>query len=321
MNQSHIQSTAQPTAQPQSVALEPRIAEKKNGKTGNFIMLIIAFSLFSLICWWVLFPAGFQQFISNTSNQIDLFKARPSKSLPDLSSSAQLSDQTEPIEQSEAIQKTDDQAKKQKNTDIKKQLPMNDDQIGKPNQEKITPYQDQSESLHNKKKNPEPIVQNDFTQEQNNKDLSEDMPEQSDVPVTPVDSMQITKYNPLDQNLETKKKILPLPEKAIIIRFQYNTNDFTQEGYKKTKEFADIIAMHPDVSILISGYTDSNGNAQYNQKLSEFRANIVRSFLLGRGVMVKQIEVKGLGSLNPMESNSTAWGRMMNRRVEIEIVK
>jgi general secretion pathway protein A len=79
--------------------------------------------------------------------------------------------------------------------------------------------------------------------------------------------------------------------------------------------------MHPDTKILIKGYTDSDGNEEYNVKLSEFRANIIRSFLLGRGVTSNQIEIKGLGSKFPIESNRTSWGRMMNRRVEIEIVK
>ena len=78
---------------------------------------------------------------------------------------------------------------------------------------------------------------------------------------------------------------------------------------------------YPDKIILIKGYTDSNGSQTYNKKLSEFRANIVRSFLLGSGIKVKQIQVKGLGSVNPIEDNNTSWGRMMNRRVEIEIVK
>ncbi len=319
---SPIQSSNQPHAQSQPVVLKSRIPEKEKGKTGNIIMLIIAFFLFSMICWWMLFPAGFQIFISNTYNQVDLFKNRSSKSLLDLSSSAQLSDETGRVGNSEVIQKTDGQAQKQVNTDAKTQALMDSDQIGKPGKETIEPYQNKRESLQNIKKiqNPEPIVQNDFGQEQKNNDVSEDMLQLSGVHVTSDKSLQDKKYNPLDQKLE-KKKLLPLPEKAIIFRFKYNTNDFTQDGYEKIKEFADIIAMYPGTRILISGYTDSNGNEQYNKKLSEFRANIVRSFLLGRGVLVKQIQVKGLGSIDPIESNSTAWGRMMNRRVEIEIVK
>jgi general secretion pathway protein A len=79
--------------------------------------------------------------------------------------------------------------------------------------------------------------------------------------------------------------------------------------------------MHPDAEILITGYSDSEGYEKYNQKLSEFRANIVGSFLLGKGIKPDKIEIQGLGSQNPIESNATAAGRKMNRRVEIEVKK
>ena len=64
-----------------------------------------------------------------------------------------------------------------------------------------------------------------------------------------------------------------------------------------------------------------NGRYEYNRKLSEFRANIVRGFLLGRGINPEQVTISGLGSKNPVESNDTSWGRMMNRRVEIEVME
>ncbi|MFN2356964.1 MAG: AAA family ATPase [Desulfotignum sp.] len=120
---------------------------------------------------------------------------------------------------------------------------------------------------------------------------------------------------------EAQKKISPLPDDKLVIRFQYNSNDFTQEGYDELSAYADILALQPDLEIVVTGYTDSAGNKSYNQNLSEFRANIVGSFLLGKGIAPHQMEIRGLGSENPIESNDTARGRMMNRRVEIEIKK
>jgi len=120
-------------------------------------------------------------------------------------------------------------------------------------------------------------------------------------------------------NLEPSKEIPPLPEDKVVIRFKYNTNDFTDAGYDELAAYADILAMYPNVKIVVTGYTDSEGYQPYNQKLSEFRANIVGSFLLGKGIKPSQMEIKGLGSENPVETNDTSWGRMMNRRVEIEI--
>ncbi len=120
--------------------------------------------------------------------------------------------------------------------------------------------------------------------------------------------------------VKVEKKIFPLPREKVIVRFKYNTNDFTDEGYSKLVAFSEILVMHPEARVMVSGYTDSEGYQKYNRKLSEFRANIVKSFLLGRGIHPEQVEIKGLGSQNPIENNDTAWGRMMNRRVEIELI-
>lgn len=121
-----------------------------------------------------------------------------------------------------------------------------------------------------------------------------------------------------------KKKtesILPLPDKKVVIRFQYNTNDFTEKGLEELEFFAQALVMHPESRILITGHTDSQGYSKYNLKLSEFRANIVKSYLLGKGVSDNQINIKGVGGKYPVEKNDTAWGRKMNRRVEIEVIK
>ena len=128
------------------------------------------------------------------------------------------------------------------------------------------------------------------------------------------------------RNLSPREKIqapknLPLPEKITTVRFKYDTNTLTEEGYTRLKYFSDVLMQHPDTRILIAGYSDTDGNQKYNIKLSEFRANIVKSFLLGKGAKPDQIESKGFGSLNPVESNETSWGRKMNRRVEIKILK
>lgn len=132
---------------------------------------------------------------------------------------------------------------------------------------------------------------------------------------------QVTEVENEPIEFEIEKIMPPLPKEKVVVRFKYNTNDFTESGFEILKRFADILALNPEAKVLISGYTDSEGYNKYNRKLSEFRANIVKSFLLGKGAMPDQMEIKGLGSENPIENNNTAWGRMMNRRVEIEVVE
>jgi general secretion pathway protein A len=111
----------------------------------------------------------------------------------------------------------------------------------------------------------------------------------------------------------------PLLEKKVVVRFQYNSNDFSEQGMEALIRFADTLVFYPEARVIITGYTDSYGNQAYNRKLSEFRANIVKSFLLGKGAFAEQMTTSGLGSDNPIESNDSSWGRMLNRRVEIEV--
>ena len=114
----------------------------------------------------------------------------------------------------------------------------------------------------------------------------------------------------------------PLPEeKKLVIRFKHNSNDFTAKDLEKIDEFAESAKRYPKVKLVVTGYTDSVGNPEYNRKLSKFRANIVKSFLMGKGVDPDQIIERGLGSENPVQSNATSLGRQMNRRVEIEIIE
>jgi outer membrane protein OmpA-like peptidoglycan-associated protein len=77
--------------------------------------------------------------------------------------------------------------------------------------------------------------------------------------------------------------------------------------------------MPPDRKIVIEGHTDAMGTEEYNRRLSEERANAVRSYLLQRGVASDQVVAEGRGEKEPIAPNQTAEGRATNRRVEIMI--
>ncbi|MCD4720641.1 MAG: AAA family ATPase [Desulfobacula sp.] len=308
-----------PDIQSQSVLLRPIPPKKKGGGIGNLLIGIVGFFLFLIICWWILFPVSFQQVISDTNSHINFITNNRSKFLPEFLNPTILADSSKNRKNEyNQIEVLKDVGNKEEKIQIKK----NDQGIAN-HQEKMTiPGNNIVISQKDiKKRIPEPLVQDELHEIIENKNLSENPIKSSNTSIRPNELKNEKKINPADQDGEMKKKILPLPEETIIVRFNYNTNDFTEEGFNKLKNFADILTMHPDAKILISGYTDSEGYQKYNIKLSEFRANIVRSFLLGRGINPDQIGVKGLGSINPVESNNTAWGRMMNRRVEIEILQ
>ena len=72
--------------------------------------------------------------------------------------------------------------------------------------------------------------------------------------------------------------------------------------------------------IVVSGHTDSKGSIDYNQALSERRADSVAEYLLGQGVVVARLETIGFGEANPIADNTTAAGRSLNRRVELSLL-
>jgi outer membrane protein OmpA-like peptidoglycan-associated protein len=72
--------------------------------------------------------------------------------------------------------------------------------------------------------------------------------------------------------------------------------------------------------IVVSGHTDSKGSVDYNQALSERRADSVAEYLLDKGVVVARLETIGFGEANPIADNATAEGRSLNRRVELSLL-
>ena len=70
---------------------------------------------------------------------------------------------------------------------------------------------------------------------------------------------------------------------------------------------------------VIEGHADSRGTDEYNEGLSQRRAEAVRDYLVAQGVSEDMVETVGKGEQDPIASNSTAEGRANNRRVEIVI--
>lgn len=77
---------------------------------------------------------------------------------------------------------------------------------------------------------------------------------------------------------------------------------------------------NPGRTVMIEGHTDSVGSQKLNNRLSKQRAEAVRDYLVGRGIMATRLEASGKGESSPVASNDSASGRQQNRRVEIIIV-
>jgi outer membrane protein OmpA-like peptidoglycan-associated protein len=76
---------------------------------------------------------------------------------------------------------------------------------------------------------------------------------------------------------------------------------------------------YPDRSVAIQGYTDSVGSEDSNQRLSERRADSVKSYLTGQGIGSLRLSASGKGQSDPVAGNDSAAGRQQNRRVEVII--
>jgi len=84
-------------------------------------------------------------------------------------------------------------------------------------------------------------------------------------------------------------------------------------------ELATTLNEYENTNILIEGHTDATGSDEYNQQLSEQRANAVTNYLLAQGVSSPRFTTQGYGESQPIADNSTTAGRQQNRRVEVAI--
>src|SRR5216684_3953269 len=88
---------------------------------------------------------------------------------------------------------------------------------------------------------------------------------------------------------------------------------------EKLAKISGIVLAHPGLSLQIEGHTDSVGGDDFNQQLSERRADSVRDFLAEQGVSASSITARGFGKTQPVASNDTPEGRQRNRRVELVV--
>jgi outer membrane protein OmpA-like peptidoglycan-associated protein len=81
----------------------------------------------------------------------------------------------------------------------------------------------------------------------------------------------------------------------------------------------DILQRYPQYYVKIDGHTDNVGEANYNQWLSERRAQRCYEYFISKGISPSRMAYKGYGQTNPIASNSSESGRKLNRRVEFNL--
>ncbi len=104
------------------------------------------------------------------------------------------------------------------------------------------------------------------------------------------------------------------------VTFETNSAELTVDSHGALDTIAAGLKKHPRLKVEIQGHTDSTGTPPYNLKLSQRRADAVRSYLVSSGVNPEQLITKGYGQSQPITSNATAAGRRTNRRVVMFVI-
>lgn len=103
------------------------------------------------------------------------------------------------------------------------------------------------------------------------------------------------------------------------VTFDSSSATLKPAGANTLTGVAMVLKEYPKTAVNIAGYTDSTGGTELNQELSQQRADSVASSLITQGVAANRFHTIGMGSANPIASNSTADGKAQNRRVEITL--
>lgn len=106
------------------------------------------------------------------------------------------------------------------------------------------------------------------------------------------------------------------------IQFEPYSATLIDDSKALLDEVAAVLSKHPEIKLVqIEGHTDSKLDTRYNQKLSEKRANAVRTYLIAQGIAKNRLTTKGFGETKPIGDNTTWKGRFQNRRVDLKITK
>ena len=104
------------------------------------------------------------------------------------------------------------------------------------------------------------------------------------------------------------------------ITFALNSADLNAQFFNALDGVSMVLKEYDKTVIEVAGHTDSSGSDQYNQALSERRAQAVAGYLGSHGVKTQRLITIGAGEAHPVASNDTEQGRSQNRRVELTIV-
>lgn len=103
--------------------------------------------------------------------------------------------------------------------------------------------------------------------------------------------------------------------------FDFNKATLRKESQPELNRIYNFMQKFPKIRVRIAGYTDNIGSDEYNETLSQKRAESVVQYLIDKGIEASRLEAKGYGETDPIDTNETEEGRQNNRRTEVIILK
>ncbi len=122
--------------------------------------------------------------------------------------------------------------------------------------------------------------------------------------------------SPLDHFIPKAGEIVSLSR----IYFEHDRSDFMPRAMIQLQQLLAFLKKHPTMRIEIIGHTDMVGSVGYNQQLSLRRSTAVMQWLVAKGISRERLQSSGMGSTQPVSTNTTPAGRSQNRRVEIKVI-
>jgi outer membrane protein OmpA-like peptidoglycan-associated protein len=127
------------------------------------------------------------------------------------------------------------------------------------------------------------------------------------------------------KDLEMNFKLVPIEVGASIrlksVLFERSKPVLLTSSYDELDMVVDFLKENPKVEILLEGHTDNQGRHELNMKLSRERTNVVKEYLVAKGIDTNRIATKGYGGTRPIADNYSEESRALNRRVEFKITK
>ncbi|HYM79197.1 MAG TPA: OmpA family protein [Candidatus Dormibacteraeota bacterium] len=121
----------------------------------------------------------------------------------------------------------------------------------------------------------------------------------------------------LNSILATRDSARGLVANMSDVLFRSGSYELAPGARERLAKVSGIILAYPSLHVSVEGHTDSVGSDEYNQSLSELRAQAVRDYFVQQGISSGTIEFHGYGKTAPIASNDTPEGRQQNRRVEL----